>query len=440
MAKLFGTSGIRGLFNAEITPDLAIKVGQAVGTFAEKNEVVIGRDTRTSSLLLENAFISGFESTGGKVIRAGMIPTPTLAFAARKTGNIGVMITASHNPGEYNGIKLWNNDGSAFRESQENEIERIINDGNFRKVSWDQIKKSSSEEFVEEYINFVQKSVEISKEFKIAVDCGNGATAIASPLALENYASELKTIHTETHGIFPRGLEPSRENLKQLSAFVKKTKSDIGIAHDGDGDRVAVVDEKGNFVERDRLLAMLMKNELEGTSGHTVVVPIDTSKIIEDVAAEYSAHVVYSKVGDVSVAEYLKEKKGVFGGEPSGCFIFPKIYMCPDGILSGLKMLEYLSNEGKTVSELNKEIPHYHTQREVVKCKPDEKMKVYEKLAKKVEGLWGTGAQVSDVDGVRADFSDGWVLVRPSGTEPKVRITVEAKTKERASELLKKLS
>ncbi len=435
MGKLFGTSGIRGLFNAEITPDLAIKVGQAVGSFTEKNEVILARDTRTTSLLLENAFISGFESTGGKIIRAGMVPTPTLAFAARKTGNIGVMITASHNPGEYNGIKLWNPDGSAFRESQENEIERIINDGNFRKVGWDQIKKSTSEDFLEGYINFVQKAVEISKEFKIAVDCGNGATAIASPLALEEYASELKTIHTETHGIFPRGLEPAKENLTELSALVKKSKSDIGIAHDGDGDRVAIVDERGNFVERDRLLAMLMKNELEGTSGHTIVVPIDTSKIIEDVAADYSAHVVYSKVGDASVAELLREKNGAFGGEPSGCFIFPKAIMCPDGILSALKMLEYLSSEEKTVSELNAEIPHYHTHREVVKCRPDKKMETYKRLAQRVKAI--KGAKISEVDGIRADLNDGWVLVRPSGTEPKVRITVEAKTKKRASELLR---
>src|SRR3989344_2714089 len=177
MRKLFGTSGIRGLFGSEVTPELALKTGKALGTALEKKEIVIGRDTRTSSLLLENAFVSGFESTGGAVARAGMVPTPTLAFAAREENAAGVMITASHNPGEYNGIKLWNNDGSAFREAQENEVEEIIFSEKFSKASWDLIKKSREEDFLEGYVNFVQNAVEISREFKIAVDCGNGACA-----------------------------------------------------------------------------------------------------------------------------------------------------------------------------------------------------------------------------------------------------------------------
>ncbi len=439
MSKLFGTSGIRGLYGKELSLDLAIKIGKAIGTYAEDGEIVIGRDPRTSSLAIENSVVSGIESTGVSVVRAGMVPTPTLAFAARKLNTIGVMITASHNPAEYNGIKLWNSDGGAFTSEQENEIEKIIFAEDFKKVSWDLIKNSRSEDFSEDYLKFIVSNVEISSRFKIALDCGNAACSIISPLALEEFAENLKTISTEANGIFPRGLEPSKENLSKLSQLVRKTKSDLGIAHDGDGDRVALVDEKGNFVHPDRLLALLMKNELEGTAGHKIVVPIDTSKLIEDVAAEYSAHVIYTKVGDVSVAEELKKNSGAFGGEPSGTFIFPKISFCPDGIFSALKIIEFLSSEGKKVSELVVGLPKYHTIREVIKCKdPNGRSKTYKKLSEKIKNL--RGAEINEIDGIRADFPDGWVLVRQSGTEPKVRITAEAKTLSRAKELLAKIA
>ncbi len=436
--KLFGTSGIRGLYGKEISLDLALKVGRAVGTYVDEGTVVIGRDPRTSSLALENAVVSGIESAGVSVVRLGMVPTPVLAFAARKLNTVGVMITASHNPPEYNGIKLWNSDGSAFRSEQENEIEKIISANNLKKVSWDLIKKSHSEDFSEDYIQFVSGAVEISKRFKVALDCGNAACSIISPLVLGEYAEKLETISTQANGIFPRGLEPSKENLAKLSQLVRKSKSDLGLAHDGDGDRVALVDEKGNFVHPDKLLALLMKNELEGTAGHKVVVPIDTSKLIENVAAEYDAHIIYSKVGDVSVAEQLKKVNGAFGGEPSGTFIFPKTYLCPDGILSALKVLEFLSGQEKKVSELVAELPKYHTIREVVKCKDqNERSKTYKNLSEKIKNL--RSAKINEIDGIRADFPDGWILVRPSGTEPKVRITAEAKTLSRAKELLKKV-
>ena len=438
MGTLFGTSGIRGIFGKELNLDLALKIGKAIGTYLNKGEVVIAHDPRTSSLAIENCIISGLESAGISVVRTGMIPTPTLAFAARKLNSVGIMITASHNPAEYNGVKIWNSDGSAFTSEQEDEIEKIIFSGEFKKVPWNLIAKSRSGDFSEDYIQFVTGTVAIPNRFKIALDCGNGACSIISPLVLEEFAENLKTIFTETNGIFPRGLEPSKENLIKLSQLVRKEKADLGFAHDGDGDRLALIDEKGNFVSRDDLLALLMKNELEGTSGAKIVVPIDTSKLIEDVAADYSAHVIYSKVGDVSVAQKLKEHSGTFGGEPSGCFIFPKAHMCPDGILSALKILEFLSTEGRKVSELVAELPKYHTIREVIKVRSEsEKSKTYSKLSKKLKGL--RPQKVSSIDGTRADFSDGWILVRPSGTEPKVRITVEAKTTKRAKELLKKV-
>jgi len=222
-----------------------------------------------------------------------------------------------------------------------------------------------------------------------------------------------------------------------LKKLVVESGAEVGFAHDGDADRIAVVDEKGNFVGKDQLLALIALNEL-GKTGGNIVIPVDTSLLVEDVIINAGGKISMTPIGDVHVAVEMKNTKAVFGGEPSGCFIFPKTHWCPDGILASLKVLELIEKNGK-LSELVAKLPKYVTMRSVIKCAESEKEKMCADLYEKVRSL-KNAERVIEMDGVRADLEDGWVLARPSGTEPKVRITVEARTKEKTQELLGLLS
>ncbi|MFH1424869.1 MAG: phosphoglucosamine mutase [archaeon] len=428
--KLFGTSGIRGIYGEEITEELASKVGSALGEYVKEGLVVLGRDPRNSSPSLEKAAASGLAAKGIKIKSVGMVPTPAVAFAARELkAKAGVMITASHNPAEYNGIKLWNSDSSAFEPEKEREIEKLVQkqSGNLESVPFDTIN------IIPKYTEALKNSVQIEKKFKIVLDCGHGAACPVSPELLADYG-EVTELFCEADGDFPgRKPEPSGENLGELKKKVLEVGADIGIAHDGDADRIGVVDETGTFVERDALLALFAKNALQDKKG-VVAVPIDTSKMVEDVIEQNGGSVLMTRVGDVDVVAKLKEHKGVFGGEPSGCFIFPDVHLCPDGILGSLKILELLSKSGKKLSELVAELPKYYTIRETILCGKEELQEKVNSLSEKLKSL---GGEVNEIDGLRVDFEDSWILVRASGTEPMVRITVEAKSKEKAEELLK---
>ncbi len=436
--KLFGTSGIRGIYGEKITPELASSVGLALGNQIKKGKVLVGRDPRETSFILENAVISGLESAGIDVLKAGIVPTPVLAYSVKeKECKAGVMITASHNPPEYNGIKLWQENSMAFTSKLEEKIEEKIEKQKFKRADWKKIGHSKEIDLADDYISKIKKEVRINDRYKIALDCGGGSNSIISPLVLSEFSHGLKKIFCEFDGSFSdRKSEPSKENLKALRKKVWDEKADIGFAHDGDGDRLAVVDDLGKFVEKDILLALLAKNELE--SGGVVIVPVDTSKLVWDVVEAEGGEVVMSRVGDVCVAEKLEEKKGVFGGEPSGCFIFPEFSLCPDGILSSLKVLELMNREEKKLSEIISEMPEYETIRKTIKCKEKDKEKTVKKYSKKLKKLEGV-KKTTKIDGTRVDLENAWVLVRASGTEPKIRITVEAENKKRAKELLKEV-
>jgi len=453
MTKLFGSSGIRGVYGEKVTPELALLVGEALGTYLKKNtgpgdtgtqghgKILLARDTRVTSKILENALASGVESTGLEVVRAGLTPTPALAFATRKLGaQAGVVITASHNPPEYNGIKLWNSDSSAYTPEMECEIEKIVNGAPEPPrpgALWDKIGQSETINILPDYSKALLDAVNISEEHKIALDCGHGAACAVSPELLARFGKVSK-IFSEPDGTFPgRKSEPAKENLDELKKLVIETGSEVGFAHDGDADRLAVVDEKGNFVPKDHLLALLALNEIENTKGN-VVIPVDTSLLVEEVILNAGGTVSMTPIGDIHVAVEMKKTNSVFGGEPSGCFIFPKVHWCPDGILASLKVLEILEKNKKPLSELIETLPKYVTMRSKIECKESEKEKVCAGLYDKVRFLKNTD-RILEIDGIRADFENSWVLVRPSGTEPIVRITVEAKTKKRTAELLEQL-
>ena len=413
--KLFGSSGIRDLVSKELIL-LALEIGLGLGS--SYRSVVVGGDTRTSSDALKHALISGLLAAGSRAYDAGIVPTPTLAYAARRFAS-GAMVTASHNPPEYNGIKLCNPDGSAFDSRQRKQIEAVLANRTFKPAPFDRMEACSIyTEAIREHIDRISENFSVRSRLKVVLDCGCGAASLVSPYVLRKLGCELTTLDCYPSGYFPRGIEPSPDNLETLIRVLRETGADLGIAHDGDGDRMMAVDDKGRFVPGDKLLAVFALS----LKAKRVVTTVDASMALEDLGFE----VVRTKVGDAFVSEALKEG-GDFGGEPSGAWVFPQISYCPDGIYAAAHIAQIASQ--KKLSQLVDAIPSYCVLRGGIRGDGAIMARLKERLMS-MEPL-----SVSTIDGLRLAFKDGWLLIRASGTEPKIRLTAEAKTEERAQGL-----
>jgi phosphoglucosamine mutase len=413
--KLFGTSGIRGVVSSDLV-QLALKVGLAVGKIY--NSVVVGCDTRTSNDAMKSALISGLLTAGSRCCDAGVVPTPTLALAAREF-DAGAMLTASHNPPEYNGIKLLNPDGSAFSPFRQKQIEEMILHDSFAAASWDKIQRSSVYEgAVDKHVERIMRDFPGGLHLKVAVDCGCGAASVITPYLLEKLGCEVVALNCHPSGFFPRDAEPTEASLGDLMQTVLESGADLGIAHDGDADRMMAVDDRGRFVSGDKLLVLFARQ----AGAKEVVTTIDASMVID----EMGFAVTRTRVGDACVSEELK-KGGDFGGEPSGSWVFPGISLCPDGIYAAARVVAMAG--GQKLSQLADSIPHYPLLRGSLSS-DGIVMSALEPLLADMEPL-----SVSNTDGIRLSFEDGWLLVRASGTEPKVRLTVEAKSEARARQL-----
>ena len=429
--KLFGTSGIRGLIGSEVTCELALNVGKSLAYYLQnKGSVVIGYDTRTTNKMLEQAITAGLLESGVDVIKIGMVPTPLVGYATEKlNADAGIMLTASHNPSQYNGIKLWNKNGMAYTSSQEREIEEIYAEKSYTSVSWQNIGKlTQNSEIKGQYIDDLVSMVNIKKNLKVVIDCASGAGSEISPLVFRKAGCEVTTLNSQPDGFFPgRNPEPNAENLQTLMKTVVAIGADLGIAHDGDADRMITVDEEGNISPFDSLLALISK-EFDGD----IVTTVDAGLCMDE---SVKGEVLRTAVGDVNVAEVIIEKDAAFGGEPSGTWLHPDFCMCPDGILSGLRMAEIVSRDGK-LSELLSQIPSYPNIREKITCTKEAKTKVMENMEDLLKDSFDDIADVNSLDGVRLTFSDdSWALVRPSGTEDYIRITLESRNSKRAEEI-----
>lgn len=437
MGRLFGTSGVRGKVWEDVTPQLAHELGLALATYlGNSGEVVVGKDPRTSSEMLEGCLTSGLLSGGCKVKHLGIVPTPVVGFAARSLGTkAGVMITASHNPPDYNGLKFWGSDGMAYTPEQEEEIEELYFQGKLRPVSWDRIGRVERVDVLPSYIGRIAGSVELERKYKVVVDCGNGSGSLATPHVLQKLGCKVVTLNSQLDGFFPgRGLEPSPENLRELCEVVRSIGADVGLAHDGDADRTAAVDELGRVANPDKLLALLSANQIK-RKGEVVVTTVDAPRVVDECVGRRGGKVVRTRVGDVSVAVAVKEHNAVFGGEPSCTWIFPSMHLAPDGPLAAVKILELVDSTGKRLSELLDELPEYPVVREKVPCPNDKKADVMKKLWPELKKEFPDVVEVLTVDGIRLGLEEGWVLVRPSGTEPYIRVTAEGRTQECAKEI-----
>ncbi|NVM35878.1 MAG: phosphoglucosamine mutase [Candidatus Lokiarchaeota archaeon] len=463
-SNMFGTSGIRRVFqnysesDVMFTPQMALDVGLAIGTYLkEKGNVVIGKDIRISALPIEYALISGLVSTGCNVKTLGIVTTPTLTMSLKfLNADCGVMITASHNTPEYIGLKIWNPSGMGYIPEQEEEIERIYNDKKFVDINWDEVGKVTNIEDINDiHIADINDRIMFDgSSLHVILDPGNGAGCDIAPQLLSTYNVKIMTINAQMDGKFPgRNSEPNKENLIQLSKFLKSSElNDIGIALDGDADRVIFLDEDGEIVDPIRLLALMAVDYLNRyksiipKENMKVSTAINSSSLLEDILNPLGCEVIYTEVGDIKVAQALKEQGGFLGGETSGTYIWPRSHLGPDSIVTIAKVLRMIVESGKTLRELLKEIPVYPyctTNFQLKKDIPFMKEITQKIIDEMQEVLDSEGKQIKNInkmDGVRFDYNDGWILIRRSGTSPYLRLSGESSVSLEASKALNELA
>ena len=444
MGKLFGSSGVRGLVNVELTPILACNVGMAVATFAKAKCAVVAYDTRVSGGMLQDALVSGLISCGVTVYLVGVVPTPVLAYVTRVLeADVGLMITASHNPPQYNGVKIFNSKTLSYVDSEQNAVEKIISEKSYALADWRCLGKTVSYDACSVYFDMVKRVGSLRKRWHVVVDCGCGAACSVAPQMFKMLGCKVTVLNGQFDGHFPaRESEPTAKSLEVLSKTVCALGADVGVAFDGDADRVAFVDEHGVFVNFDRSLAAYSAYVLKqvNNSGSSVVVTnVETSMCIETMVERLGGKVVRTKVGDIYISEAIKCNDSVFGGEPCGAWVHPLQHYCPDGPLSAVFFLKALEVEGKSVSEFISQVPKYIILRENIKCSNDVKTKTVTAVATLLKDEFsGCYTDFSDIDGVRLAFKNGWLLIRASGTEPLIRVTVEGESAVVVKELMHK--
>ncbi|MCJ2532348.1 MAG: phosphoglucosamine mutase [Candidatus Thermoplasmatota archaeon] len=434
--RLFGTNGVRGVVNTEeMDCDFAMRLGMAIGTFM-KGSVLVGTDARTSNEMLKSACMAGIMATGCDVLDCGVVPTPTVQFAVKSNDVAGgVMVTASHNPPEFNGVKCVDPDGTEMAREHEEKIEEIFHTERFSRADWRGIgRRDNFDRAVPDYIDGIVARTDVEgirkADLRVALDCGNGAGGNVSPRLLERLGVRYVTLNADPNGAFPgHNSEPTPENAKDLVEFVKAGDFDIGILHDGDADRTIFVDENGAYMYGDRSLAIAAQYACTNRNGGLVVTTVGSSKCVEDAVKMAGGEIMYTKVGSPVVARAMIAHSAIFGGEENGGLIFPEFQYCRDGAMAAAKMIEIIAMDG-ALSEINAVIPAYSQYKTKTPCPNKVKDSV---LAKLLEDAGSDN--VDTTDGLKIFLDDGWVLVRPSGTEPIFRIFSEATTADRARDI-----
>ena len=436
--RLFGTFGVRRTANDVLTPEFASRLAACYGSQIQ-GTVAVGGDTRTSTPMLKEAVKAGLLSSGCDVVDLGILPTPGVQYAVRKYYDGGVMITASHNPPKYNGLKFLDEYGIGIPDEMDLAIEKLYFDGEPIRAPFSEIGQiyhndKVIDEYVEEAISKVDADAIRDAKLKVVVDCGSGAGCFTAPYLIQKLGCEVTTLNCQADGFFPgRDPEPIEENLQELIKVVKELGADIGLAHDGDADRTICIDEKGNFVLGDKTFTLVEKQMLKENDGGIIVTTVATSQAIYDVAEEYNGEVIATAVGDLLVARKLKDEDGLFGGEENGGLIFPDFVYGRDAVMTVAKILEILAKEGKPLSELVSELPVYYASKMKIECPDDEKEFVMSSIADEIKNT--TDFELDLTDGVKILKENGWVIIRPSGTEPIFRCFAESDSQEKADEM-----
>ena len=436
--RLFGTFGVRRTANDVLTPEFASRLAACYGSLI-KGTVAVGGDPRTSTPMLKEAVKAGLLSSGCDVVDLGILPTPGVQYAVRKYYDGGVMITASHNSPQYNGLKFLDEFGIGIPDEMDIAIEKLYFDEEPDRVPFHEIGQiyyndKIIDEYVDEAISKVDAEAIRDAKLKVVVDCGSGAGCFTAPYLIRKLGCEVTTLNAQADGFFPgRDPEPIEENLQELISVVKELGADIGLAHDGDADRTICIDEKGNFVLGDKTFTLVEKQMLKENDGGIIVTTVATSQAIYDVAEEYNGEVIATAVGDLLVARKLKDEDGLFGGEENGGLIFPDFVYGRDAVMTVAKILEIVAKEKKPLSELVAELPVYYAKKMKIECPDDQKEFVMDSIAEEIKTT--TNFELDLTDGVKILKEDGWVIIRPSGTEPIFRCFAESDSQKKADEM-----
>ncbi len=439
--KLFGTNGIRGTVNKDLTPEMAVRVGCAIGTFfGGRKNLLVGYDARTSGPMFSKAVISGLTATGCNAYSVGMAPTPALQFAVKNHGmDGGVIITASHNPPEYNGIKVIWSDGIEINHEQEIDIENAYFKEKTDFAAWNKLGSTQDLAGIkDEYVEAIKEHVNITeiaqKHYHVVVDPANSVGGLTAPALLRDLGCKVSSLNANIDGTFPgRMPEPRPENLEDLAKTVRALGADLGVAFDGDADRSIFVDETGQIHMGDKSFGVVLKQFLLENPNSQVVTPVSSSTLIKDIADAYKGEIVWTKVGSVTVSQKMKEIKAKLGGEENGGVFYGPHQAVRDGAMTTALILGIMSKTDKRLSQLVAEQPQYFIEKGKIECPEEKKTKVLDNLLEQVKSM-----NVNTLDGVKIWFPDkSAILVRPSGTEPAYRMYAEAKTQQRAVMLVK---
>jgi phosphomannomutase / phosphoglucomutase len=426
--QLFGTNGVRGIVGKDLTPELVMAIGESLGMM-RKGRIAVGRDTRTSGEILVKALKSGLLATGCDVVDCGILPTPALQYIVKEQFDGGAMITASHNPPEYNGVKIIEPDGTEMGDEETIKLEQLLFDRSFSPKPWDKTGREISAHYlIEQYIQAIttQFPGQPGKGITVVADPGSGPACLTTSRILTEIGCTVITINGTMDGTFPGRLpEPSAEGLRNCAALVTSSGAAFGVAHDGDADRAVFIDEQGRFVEENQEFALIARHICRERKG-VIVTPVSTGQIVEMIAKEENCTVEYTPVGSIYVARTMRSligrgKKVIFGGEGNGGLIFPDHQFCRDGGMTAAMMVSLLASTGKRLSELVDQLP----QRVIIKDKIT--TKEGKKILEHVKMVYSRHV-LDETDGVKIFKDKTWALIRASGTEPIVRIIIDADT------------
>lgn len=437
---IMSISGMRAVVGETLDPALALKMGKAFGTFIGKGPVIVGGDTRVSYDMVQKAVVSGLVSVGTDVIDVGRVLTPTVQQMIRMfNAKGGIVVSASHNPIQWNGLKLMNEAGSFLTPEEYAQFEPLLEKESFDLKSWDGIGTVTEvNDAVQRHVDIILSKIDTTSikesNLRVLVDPNNGAGALANPVLLDALGVEFDILNPDPNGRFNHDPEPLEDNLGELKQALRDGRYDIGFAQDADADRLVILDENGRFIGEDYSLGICVDYILqtESSSSDCVVVNLSTSLVIENIAKKYGLSTHYTKIGETNVTEGIRQHNAIAGGEGNGGVIYPKVGWGRDSLVGIVLALKHLAETKKKVSEIVSTYPVFVMIKDkyTIATRDDvlpflEKMKAHY-----------TSQKIDTQDGVKVYFDNAWIHVRPSNTEPIVRIFVEAPSKEEARKLI----
>lgn len=433
---IFREYDIRGVADRDLTTEAVTAIGKAYGTYLRREKkymIAVGRDCRVSSPRIHEALLKGILSTGLHVVDLGHTTTPALYFAIHYLATDGgIMITGSHNPPDQNGLKMCIGT-SSLHGSQIQELKAMIGRNDFLSGNG----KLTTREILPDYFEYLFKAFHFKRKLKVVVDCGNGMTGIIAPKLFEKLGHQVIPLYTEPDGRFPNHpADPSEpENVHDCIEAVRKHKADVGLAFDGDGDRVGVVDHEGNIIPGDKLLILFSRSILKDNPGAVILGDVKCSNLLFQDIEKHGGKAIMWKTGHSLIKAKMKEEGALLAGEMSGHMFFKQRWFGFDsGIYAACRTLEILDQENKTIPELLRDVPKTFSTPEIrVDCPDETKFEVIKKVTESLKGRY----KVIDIDGARVEFPDGWGLVRASNTQPVLVMRFEAQSQQRLDEIRK---